>query len=171
MSIERHRSESRELSISFCVVVTSDKVLRGIYVDEVIPLVTRILSKYEIGLRGHDLVSNDRSALIKALTENLERCDVILVTGGSGLGPRDVSVDVVKEMCSKDIPGFGELFRYLTFQTYGSAALATRATACAVRDRIVFVTPGSPTAVELALDKLVLPEIRHLVAELRGLRH
>jgi molybdenum cofactor biosynthesis protein B len=74
-------------------------------------------------------------------------------------------------MCSKDIPGFGELFRYLTYLRHGTAALATRATACAVGDRLVFAVPGSPEAVETALTKLILPEVRHLIAELRGLRH
>ncbi|MCS7098941.1 MAG: molybdopterin-binding protein [Sulfolobales archaeon] len=170
MSIEKHRRESQELRISLCVVVTSDKVARGVHVDEVVPTVSRILSRYNVGLGGHEVVPNDRDLIIEALARNLEKCDVVLVSGGTGLGPRDVSVDVVRGMCSKDIPGFGELFRYITFQIHGSAALATRAIACAVRDKLVFVTPGSPAAVELALDKLVLPEIRHLVAELRGLR-
>jgi molybdenum cofactor biosynthesis protein B len=96
---------------------------------------------------------------------------VVLLTGGTGLGPRDLSVDVVRDMCTKDIPGFGELFRYLTYQVHGTAALATRAMACAVGDRLVFVTPGSTDAVGLALEKLILPEVRHLIAELRGLRH
>ncbi|MEM1623123.1 MAG: molybdopterin-binding protein [Sulfolobales archaeon] len=170
MSIEQHRRYAAEVPVSVCVVVTSDKILRGIYSDEVTALVARLVAKYGCELKSHALVPNSRDAIALAISESLRKCDVVVVTGGTGLGPRDLSVDVVREICSKDIPGFGELFRYITFQMHGAVALASRATACAVGDRLVFVTPGSPDAVELALDRLVLPEIKHLIAELRGLR-
>jgi len=171
LPIEQHRRDAAEIPVSVCVVVTSDKVLRGVYSDEVTGLVARLVAKYGCELKNHTLVPNNRESIASAVAESLRRCDVVVVSGGTGLGPRDLSVDVVREICSKDIPGFGELFRYITFQTYGTAALATRAMACAAGDRLVFVTPGSPSAVELALDKLVLPEVKHLVAELRELRH
>lgn len=171
MSIERHRREATGLAVAVCVVVTSDKVLRGAQRDEVIPTVARLLDKYGCGLEGYTVVPNDKGAIAAAVADYLRKCDIVVVSGGTGLGPRDLSVDAVKDMCTKDIPGFGELLRYITFQTHGAAALATRAMACAVGDRLVFVTPGSPSAVEVALDKLVLPEARHLLAELRGLRH
>lgn len=170
MSIERHRREALELTVTVCVVVTSDKVLHGAHPDEVVPVVTKVLNKHGLGLESYVVVPNDKGAIAAAVAEGLRRCDVVVVSGGTGLGPRDLSVDAVKEMCSKDIPGFGELFRYITFQMYGTAALATRAMACAVGDRVVFVTPGSPNAVEIALDRLILPEVKHLVAELRGMR-
>ncbi len=170
-SIERHRRESERLELALCVVVTSDRVLRGVYEDEVVPTVAGALSERGLGLGGHVIVPNERTAVARAVMESLEKCDAVLVSGGTGLGPRDVSVDVVKEMCTRDVPGFGELFRYLTYQLHGTAALATRAMACAVGDRLVFVVPGSPSAVKLALEKLVLPEVKHLIAELRGLRH
>ncbi len=170
-SIERHRRESEELEVSFCVVVTSDKVLRGAYEDEVVPTVARVLSERGLRLESWAIVPNERSAVASEVTEKLKKCDIVLVSGGTGLGPRDVSVDVVSGMCTRSVPGFGELFRYLTYQLHGTAALATRAMACAVGDRLVFVVPGSPSAAALALDKLVLPEAKHLIAELRGLRH
>lgn len=171
MSIEKHRHESLGLTVSLCVIVTSDKVIRGIYEDEVVPTAARVASKHGCKLENYSIVPNDREAIAAAIAENLGKCDAIVVSGGTGLGARDISVDVVREICSKDMPGFGELFRYITFQLYGPAALATRAMACVVRDRLVFVTPGSPNAVELALDRLILPEVRHLITELRGLRN
>lgn len=171
LSIELHRRYAAEIPVSVCLVVTSDKILSGIYSDEVTSLVARLVAKYGCELKNHTLVPNSRDAIASAVADSLRKCDVVVVSGGTGLGPKDLSVEVVREICSKDIPGFGELFRYITFQTHGAVALASRAMACAVGDRLVFVTPGSPNAVELALDRLVLPEVRHLIAELRGLRH
>lgn len=151
-------------------MVTSDKLLQEVYRDEVIPITERVLARYGLRLTGYSIVPNIREAIAEAVFRELKICDAVLVTGGTGLGPKDVSVEAVRSMCSKDIPGFGELFRYLTYQQHGAAALATRAMACAVGDKIIFVTPGSPSAVELALDKLIAPELRHLLAELRGIR-
>lgn len=171
MSIERHRSEAEGIEVRFCVIVTSDKVLLGVYEDRIIPLVTEILAKHGFNLSSYSIVPNDIERISSTISSSLASCDVVLVSGGTGLGPKDVSVDVVRGMCVKEVPGFGELFRYLTYQAHGTAALATRAMACAVGDKLVFVTPGSPNAVSLALEKLILPEVRHLIAELRGLRH
>ena len=171
MSVEKHRLESSVVEPRVCVVVTSDRVLQGVYRDEVAPVVRRVLERYGLRLVSYRVVPNVTEKISEAVSAGLGECDAVVVTGGTGLGPRDLSVEAVKSMCTKDIPGFGELFRYLTYQRHGTAALATRAMACAVGDRLVFVTPGSPDAVELALDKLVAPELRHLVAELRGVRH
>jgi molybdenum cofactor biosynthesis protein B len=171
VSIDKHRLESKDINVRFCVIVTSDKVLQGVYEDRVVPLVSEVLSRHGFSLSNHSVVPNDRERIGLIVSNSLASCDVVLLTGGTGLGPRDLSVDVVRDMCTKDIPGFGELFRYLTYQVHGTAALATRAMACAVGDRLVFVTPGSTDAVGLALEKLILPEVRHLIAELRGLRH
>lgn len=171
MSVEKHRSEAEDIEVRFCVIVTSDKVLQGIYEDRVIPLVSEILSKHGFNLSSYSIVPNNREKIGSAISSSLASCDVVLISGGTGLGPKDVSVDVVRSMCIKDVPGFGELFRYLTYQIHGTAALATRAMACSVGDKLIFITPGSPSAVSLALEKLILPEVRHLIAELRGLRH
>ncbi len=90
-----------------------------------------------------------------------------MVTGGSVISPSDITVDTLKSYCGKDMPGFGELFRYLTFTEYGSAAIASRSFACVSGTALLFVLPGSPDAVELALRKLIMPEARHLLYELR----
>jgi molybdenum cofactor biosynthesis protein B len=169
--VEEHRRLSEHLEVTLCLLVTSDKVLQGLTNDRVTPLVASILPEYGIKLGETTVTPNRPADIERALRTLLARCDVVLATGGTGLGARDVTVDVLRPMCSKDIPGFGELFRYLTYLRYGTAALATRATACAVGDRLVFAVPGSPEAVETALTKLILPEVRHLIAELRGLRH
>jgi len=170
MPVDEHRKGAESLNVSLCLLVTSDRVFQGLAEDKVTPLVASLLSVHGISLGGSVVTPNKPAEIESALRSLLASCDVVLITGGTGLGAKDVAVDVLKPMCSKDIPGFGELFRYLTYLKYGSAALATRAAACAVGDRLVFAVPGSPEAVETALTKLILPEVRHLIAELRSLR-
>jgi molybdenum cofactor biosynthesis protein B len=94
-------------------------------------------------------------------------CDVIVSSGGTGLSARDRTIEAVGAVFTIRIDGFGELFRMLSFEEIGSAAMLSRAAAGVVRDTPVFLLPGSPKAVTLALTRLVLPEIRHIVGELR----
>lgn len=100
---------------------------------------------------------------------SMENVDVVLISGGTGLSPKDVTVEAVKPIFEKEIPGFGELFRMLTFQREGGIAVLSRAIAGVCRGKIVFAIPGSPKAVELALKKLILPEAAHMVLHARGL--
>jgi len=90
----------------------------------------------------------------------------VLITGGSGITRRDQTVEAVRPLLEKEIPGFGELFRMLSFQEIGSAAWLSRALAGTVRGALVFVLPGSPNAVRMALERLILPELGHAVREL-----
>ncbi len=93
--------------------------------------------------------------------------DLILLNGGTGIGRRDATFEAVAGRLDKTLPGFGELFRALSYQEIGAAALASRAIA-GVRGRtLVFSTPGSPSAVRLAMERLILPEAPHLAGELR----
>ena len=93
------------------------------------------------------------------------RCAPIVLTGGTGIAPRDVTPESVEPLLERVIPGFGELFRTLSYEDIGSAALLSRALAGLARGRVVFVIPGSRGAVRLAFEKLILPELGHLVAE------
>lgn len=94
-------------------------------------------------------------------------CDVIVSTGGTGFAGRDHTVEAVAGLFDVTIHGFGELFRMLSFEAVGSAAMLSRATAGVVRGKPLFLLPGSPNAVALAMNRLVLPEIGHVVGELR----
>jgi molybdenum cofactor biosynthesis protein B len=89
----------------------------------------------------------------------------VIVTGGTGVAPRDVTPESVEPLLERSVPGFGELFRALSFEEIGSAALLSRALAGLARGRVVFVLPGSRGAVRLALERLILPELGHLAAE------
>jgi len=91
---------------------------------------------------------------------------LVIFNGGTGISQRDRTYDVISRRLEKELPGFGELFRMLSFQEVGAAAMLSRATAGVYRGAVIFSTPGSPNAVQLAMEKLILPEIQHLAWEL-----
>lgn len=95
-----------------------------------------------------------------------KRIQAIIINGGTGIARRDSTFEAVDAMLEKRLDGFGEIFRYLTYQDIGSPAIMSRATAGIVKGRVLFSTPGSENAVKLAMEKLILPELGHLVQEL-----
>lgn len=123
---------------------------------------------------GHHVVSativRDEESAIRAVAATAlatDGVDVVLLTGGTGVSPRDVTPEAVAPLFEKEIPGFGELFRQLSYAAIGSAALLSRATAGVAHGRAIFLLPGSPAALVLAMEKLILPEVRHLVTQAR----
>ncbi len=167
MPVEEHRKVSEELEVKLCLIITSDSIYKGLKKDEITPHVSKLADEFKLKLIKSVVVPNDAEEIAGALNECVKKCDVCLITGGTGLSRRDISVDVVKKACTKELPGFGEVFRYLTYMKYGSVAILSRACACVVNDGLVFVMPGSPDAVDLALKEIVFPEIRHALYELR----
>jgi len=89
-------------------------------------------------------------------------CQAVLLTGGTGLAPRDTTYEAITAILEKQLDGFGELFRMLSYQEVGPAAMLSRATAGTCNSTLVFSMPGSTAAVGLAMDKLILPQIGHL---------
>jgi len=121
---------------------------------------------------GHPVVCReivaDEPSLIQALLARvLEQEDLgaVILTGGTGVAPRDQTPEAVEPLLDRVVPGFGELFRMLSYEEIGAAALLSRALAGLVGGRVVFVIPGSRGAVRLAMEKLILPEIGHLAGE------
>jgi molybdopterin adenylyltransferase len=107
-----------------------------------------------------------RAEVIKGCID--ERIDVVLTNGGTGIAKRDVTIETVRQLFDKEISGFGELFRLLSYQEdIGSAAILSRAIAGVYKNTAIFSTPGSTGAVRLAMNKLILPELGHVVKELR----
>ncbi len=94
--------------------------------------------------------------------------DVILITGGTGIAARDQTPETVEKLYAKPLPGYGELFRMLSYREIGSAALLSRASGGLVGRTVVLTMPGSPAAVRLAMEKLILPELAHLVEQSRS---
>jgi molybdenum cofactor biosynthesis protein B len=89
--------------------------------------------------------------------------DALVVTGGTGLAPRDITIETVAPFLTKEIPGFGELFRKVSFDSVGSAAMLSRAFAGLVKGKAIFCLPGSPDAVQTAMEQLILPELGHVL--------
>ena len=116
-----------------------------------------------------EIVKDDLAAIRDATERALEAegVDVILLTGGTGVSPRDVTVEAVRPLFEKELPGFGEIFRMLSYAEVGSAAMLSRATAGIARGRVMFLLPGSPAAVQLAMERLVLSESGHLLSQVR----
>jgi molybdenum cofactor biosynthesis protein B len=118
---------------------------------------------------GYEIIPDNpgrlRALLLAALAD--DRIDVIITNGGTGVSPRDNTVEVVESLLEKRIDGFGELFRFLSYQEIGSAAMMSRAVAGVARGRAVIALPGSTGAVRLGMEKLVLPELGHIVSQAR----
>ncbi|MEO6238043.1 MAG: molybdenum cofactor biosynthesis protein B [Vicinamibacterales bacterium] len=102
-----------------------------------------------------------------AVLEQVGGVDAIITTGGTGITPRDSTYEAIAGLFDKRLAGFGELFRYLSYAEIGSAAMLSRACAGVARGTIVFMLPGSENAVRLAMTKLILPELGHVIGELR----
>jgi len=128
--------------------------------------------KQELRENGHQVVTyallkNEAESLQKKLHELLARQEiqVIITCGGTGLGSRDVSVETISPILEKRLDGFGELFRSLSYQEVGTVSIMSRAMAGVAGSRVVICLPGSLGAVRLAMDKIILPEIGHMVRE------
>ena len=112
-----------------------------------------------------DEVSGIRNSLIDLLARS--DVDAVLTTGGTGISARDTTYEVVERMIEKRLDGFGEVFRMLSYEEIGSAAIMSRALAGSVGSKFVASLPGSHNAVRLAVEKLLVPELSHVVFELR----
>ena len=147
------------------VVTVSDT--RSLETDAGGALVAELLVEAGHPVVSRSIVADEAEAIAGALRELVARDDVraVVFTGGTGVAPRDVTPDSVEPLLERVIPGFGELFRALSYQEIGSAALLSRALAGLLAGRVVFVLPGSRGAVRLGMEKLVVPELGHLAGE------
>ncbi|MGH7819933.1 MAG: MogA/MoaB family molybdenum cofactor biosynthesis protein [Candidatus Binatia bacterium] len=124
---------------------------------------------------GHEVISHriipDDPAIIREVVRLLaadSTVEAVLLTGGTGVGPRDQTFETVRPMLDKEIEGFGELFRMLSYQEIGSAAMLSRAIGGTIAGKVLFSMPGSTAAVELAVAKLILPELGHVLHLLKS---
>jgi molybdenum cofactor biosynthesis protein B len=160
-----HHRRAAPRVVPTAVVSVSDS--RSLETDAGGALVAELLEGAGHPVVVRRLVRDEREAIAGALRELLAREDVraVVFTGGTGVAPRDVTPDALMPLLERPLPGFGELFRMLSYQEIGSAALLSRALAGLVAGRVVFALPGSRAAVSLAMQKLVLPELSHLAGE------
>ena len=156
----RHQTVS---SLGCAVVTVSDT--RTAAGDTSGARIAEMLTAAGHAVRRRDIVTDDPERIRGCLEALLEDPEIraVVCTGGTGLAPRDVTIEVVRPLLEKEIPGFGELFRHLSFGEIGAAAMLSRATAGVVRERVLIALPGSTAAVTLAMERLVLPTLGHMV--------
>jgi molybdenum cofactor biosynthesis protein B len=164
-----HRAEGDALAAVRCAVVTvSDS--RTVDTDQSGALLKQLLQGAGHVVADYALLKNDEPRVRDHTRALLARADIdaILLSGGTGLGSRDRTVEAVRPLLEKELPGFGELFRVVSFQEQiGAAAILSRAVAGGANGKLVVSMPGSRAAVELALTRILLPELRHAIRELR----
>lgn len=164
-SVDEHRRLARQEIIRCAVVTVSDT--RTPETDSGGDLLRQRLCD-----GGHQVVNSvivkDEPDQVAALLEGnfADGVHAIFLTGGTGISERDRTYEAVSGLLERTLPGFGELFRMLSFEEIGAAAMLSRAVAGTHRGRLVMCMPGSPNAVRLAMDRLVVPELAHLVWEL-----
>ncbi len=167
-TIEHRAAGAQRAAVRCAIVIVSDT--RTIATDESGPLARRL-----VGEAGHEVVDfallpNDEANTRAHVARLIARDDVdfVILSGGTGLGAKDRTVEAVRPLIEKELPGFGELFRVISWQEQiGTAAILTRALAGGVNGKLIVSLPGSKAAVDLALTKILLPELQHLMHELR----
>lgn len=164
MGREDHIAASKDTPVRCAVLTVSDT--RTAETDRSGRYIRGALEEHELPEAGYRIVPDEPALIRSAVESMLDESEVILIHGGTGISTRDTTFEVVQSMFDKSLPGFGEIFRMLSFEEIGPASMLSRASAGVIRGRLVFSMPGSTGAVRLAMERLILPEIRHLVWEL-----
>ena len=168
MSAYEEHQRAAERIVGRCAILTlsdtrdesSDK--SGARIREMLFADAHAVTHYEVLRDDPDLLNAKLTALLTR-----DDIDAILANGGTGISRRDATVPVIEAVIESPLPGFGELFRMLSWEQIGSGAMLSRAIGGIAQGKVIFAMPGSTKAVELAMTKLILPEIRHILRELR----
>ena len=162
---KHHHRQAAPQAVATLIVTVSDT--RTLETDTGGALVEENLREANHPITGRRIVPDEPAAIRDAIAEALadDSTQAIILTGGTGIAPRDVTPDTVEPLLDRVIPGFGELFRMLSYEDIGSAALLSRTVGGLKDGRVILVIPGSRGAVRLAMEKLILPELGHLAGE------
>jgi molybdenum cofactor biosynthesis protein B len=165
-SVQHHREEA-VASLSIGIVTISDT--RTLDDDTGGALIAELVGQSGHVVASRSIVRDDRDNIVSAILDLAgdPAVDVAISTGGTGIARRDVTYEAVSSILDRELAGFGELFRMLSWEEIGSAAMLSRATAGAIGSTAVFALPGSRNAIRLAMERLILPEIAHVVYEIR----
>lgn len=163
---EEHKSKAPK-SVNCAIVTISES--RNFETDKSGILIKKLLEKNSHSIIDYSIVKDNEKLIFEKTNQLLknDNIDVIITNGGTGVGETDITVETIKPLFEKELTGFSYLFSTLSYEDIGSATFLSRATAGVVNRIIIFCLPGSPKAVELAMNKLILPEIGHIVKHLR----
>jgi molybdopterin adenylyltransferase len=169
-------ADSQAVAVACAVITVSDSRWQSLSRSEV-PDEDRSgnLVRAKLQAAGHDLrhyeILPDEPVAVRATLQTLAAdgtIQAVILNGGTGIAPRDTTYDAIAGLLEKELPGFGEIFRMLSYQEIGSRAIASRATAGIYHQTVIFSLPGSTAAVALGMDKLILPELVHLTRLLKA---
>jgi molybdenum cofactor biosynthesis protein B len=165
-TVNQHRFEAPR-QVRFAVITVSDT--RTLDTDLGGQTVVELLGEAGQILVHREITPDEPPAMTAVIRQLVARDDVdaILMTGGTGVSSRDQTFETVSALLTKTLPGYGELFRQLSFEQIGAAAMLSRALGGVIDGTVLLTMPGSPAAVELAMRRLILPEIGHILRELR----
>lgn len=158
--------DSTSLSVSCAVITVSDT--RTPESDRSGQLIQRLLTGAGHRPVSYTILKDDPQEVCARIVELAGQVpiDAIILNGGTGIAPRDTTYEAIAQLLEKTLPGFGELFRWLSYQEVGSRAMASRAIAGVYKQKIIFSLPGSTNAVQLGVEKLIIPELAHLVRQI-----
>lgn len=173
-TFHKHKIEAPK-RLNFSVIVSSSsryQKLKGRknFTDPSGDLIVEFIKDAEHNVASREILPDDRVLLGKYVGTSIgsEKIDVIIVCGGTGVSLTDVTIETLRPLMIKTLPGFGELFRRLSYDEIGSAAIMTRALAGITdQGKVIFCIPGSPQAVKLAMTKIILPEVSHIIKHAR----
>ena len=170
MAVHEHKNKAQR-TVRCAIITLSDT--RDETTDKSGQRIKALLAEHEQPVVSYQILKDEPDQITAAVRALLARpdVDVILTNGGTGIAPRDTTFEAIQGLLEKEIPGFGEMFRMLSYADIGSAAMLTRATAGVAQGKVIISLPGSTGAVELGMTKLVLPELGHMLFVLRGERH
>lgn len=153
-------------AIACAVITVSDS--RTLETDRSGQIIQQLLVEQGHQVIAYALVKDEPSQIQTQMLEMSRKpIEALIFNGGTGIAARDTTYDAIEALLEKTLPGFGEMFRWLSYQEIGARAIASRAIAGVYQGKLVFSLPGSSNAVSLAMQKLILPELQHLVSQLK----
>ncbi len=166
MGEQEHKSKAPAIARCYVISVSDTRTKENDYSGQ---LVQELVQDAFHSLIGYSVIKDNKDLIKSALSKLKEKpdLDVILLTGGTGISKRDFTIEAVHESVDKVINGFGELFRMISYEEIGSAAMLSRASAGVLGNKIVVAMPGSMEAVKLAMSDLIIPELTHMIYEIR----
>lgn len=166
MGVQDHKEAAAQLgSFRGAVLTVSDS--RTEATDESGKILQELIVAAGHQVGAYRLIKNEMDVVRATVRALAAEVDFIITTGGTGMSPRDLSIEACRPLFTKELEGFGDVFRLISFQEVGSAAILSRATGGSVGQALVFCLPGSKAAVRLAAERLILPEIKHLLSQVR----
>ncbi|MGZ7116479.1 MAG: MogA/MoaB family molybdenum cofactor biosynthesis protein [Methanobacterium sp.] len=169
-SMKEHK-KSAPTSVNGAVITLSDSKYKDFLRNENNDISGKLIKeslKEKNNLVFYTVIPDEADLLISTVDHIIDDydVDVIITTGGTGIGPRDITIETLKNIFEKELNGFGEIFRYESYKELGTGAMLSRATAGVFKGKLIVSMPGSPNAVKLGL-KIITPELGHLVKHLK----